>query len=130
MAKSFENYYVDIDYRGEKDSSGNLKKYVDEGALEQSMKLWLASSTGEKLRRRNGGYLLKHLQKPMTEDRAKEIKTSIQSGIERDFQPRLQLLSVEVTPMFSQKKWKVQIVGYSPVLKKAIAVDQIINNLV
>ncbi|MDA3856324.1 MAG: hypothetical protein PF569_08760 [Candidatus Woesearchaeota archaeon] len=128
--KTFKNYYMDIDYTGKKTTTGDIYTYTDSDALQQAFRLWLTESKGEKLRKQVGGYLIPHLQKPMTPERIGDIKRSIKNGLSQEFKPRVQILSLEVTPIYNLKQWQIDALVYTPLLKDAVLVQERINNLV
>jgi len=129
MSNNFEGYFTDIDFSGKKTLNGDITKYEDDNAFAQAFKFWLASSKGERLRKNKGGVLLPHLQKPMSETRRLDIVASIKNGLENDFK-QLNLLKLSVTPDYQKRQWKIIVVGYSPILKRAVFLNETVNNFV
>lgn len=128
--KTFTKFFFDIDYRGETNSNGDIKTYIDEEALNQAFKLWIAESKGERLRTNSGGYLLRHLQKPMNEERARTIERAIKVGLSQDFSPYISVIELTVTPLYKEKKWDIQLIAYVNLLKRAVLIQEKVNNLI
>lgn len=127
--KKFENYYIDIDYQGSLGSNGDIKKLIDDDALKQAFRFWLASSKGERLRSKTGGYVLPHLKKPINEERKRAIKRAILQGLRQDFTPYLEVIKIDVIPNYNKKQWTIEVVFYAPELKRAIRVSENLNTL-
>jgi hypothetical protein len=118
---NLSNQFYDTYWQGGFNGSGNIKEVWGNEALTNSMIVWLSSSQGDYLRNpQMGGWLTKHLVKPMSETRRKLILNDLQSGIYSEFTPGLQNVVVTVTPNYIQKYWTITVQGYSPDVKDNI----------
>lgn len=123
--KRLKKYVYDIDYQGLRDDKGGLKHVWNEEALNQSIKLWIASFKGDVVRQFNrGGYITYWILKPMTQDIAERIKMSIQDGFYQDFTPYLEIQTLKVEPNFAQRYWYIYMEVYSNALKLLTTVEE------
>ena len=83
-------------------------------ALDNAIKMWLASMEGEIIRQPNrGGYLRPLLTKPMHEINQDELEMTIRDGFDQDMNPYLQILDLQVTPDYSNQTWQLYMRVYS-----------------
>lgn len=123
--KQFEPHIFDYDYRGTVDVKGNLKQLWGKDALDQSLKMWIASMKGESIRNPNrGGFLLAWLLKPITETTVEDIKMTIRDGIYQDFRPYLRIIDLVVEPNYEKRYWYIELKVYSPDLKVQTTVSE------
>jgi len=121
----------DHSYSGGIDSSGNIEQLWGEDALNNSLKMWLASFTGEILRQpQRGGYLMYWLLKPMSEKNIKNIKMTLQDGFNQDFSPYLEVYNLNVEPLYDERCWHIQMEVYSHTYKVRTIIDEKIKNRV
>lgn len=124
--------YFAVDYAasGAIDNQGNLKVYTDLDAIHNSMKLWLASFRGEKMRMPGkGGPILRALFKPMSDEAALEIRRGVQEGLRNDFSPPITTTSIEVTPDYEHDTYIISVRGYCPSYRAQIAFDEKVRKL-
>lgn len=102
--------YVDFSYDSGMTESGELITLSGRDAVENSLRLWLYSFFGERIRLPKwGGYITRWIYQPLTIDSAMTIKSAIISGIEDEFRPMLQLSSLEVTPDLESDCWIIEM---------------------
>lgn len=131
MSDSKQIYVFDTDYSGYVKPNGQINEYWGESALNQSIKLWLASYKGDVVRDpRRGGYLTGMLAKPMNIVWADSIKMAIRDGIEQDFEPQLEVRLIQVEPNYEKKYWRIYLEVYAPSLKISTTVDEKIKSKV
>jgi hypothetical protein len=119
----------DISYDGLIETTGELKQVWGLNALNNAIKMWLASFSGEILRQpTKGGYLMNWLMKPMSEDNAERIKMGIRDGINQDFIPFVEILNLEVTPNYEYRYWHIVLTVYSDDLKMRTEISENIKN--
>lgn len=122
---STETKYIDIP------TTGNIKKgdYLENNdALDNAFRIWISSSKNEYLRRSGGNWLLRHIGKPMNSARTQEIKRSIQTGIATNFEPRLNILDLQVVADYSKRRYIITLVAYSESLRVGINQTYLVNN--
>lgn len=121
----------DFSYLGSTDSKGQIKTVVLEEALNQSIKLWIASQEGDLVNFPDrGGYIFELLLRPMKEVDEDEISESLKFGLDRDFFPFLEVVSLDVSPNYEQRYWEINAVFFSPELNYQLEFsEKIINQL-
>ena len=123
--KRFQTNIFDHDYKGSIDANGAITQLWGEAALNQSIKLWIASFTGDIVRdSRRGGYITYWLMKPMNTDSIDRVKMAIKDGIYQDFEPTLVIDLLQVEADFENRQWHIYIEVYSPTLKVRAVVDE------
>jgi len=121
----------DLNLTGGADPYGHIKDAWGADALNNAIKMWIASYRGEAIRNPNsGGYITQWLMKPMNEANIPSITMSIKDGIEQDFSPSLTINAVTVTPNYVQRYWKIYLDVYSSDLKIRTQVSANIKNQV
>jgi len=121
----------DLSLTGGADPYGHIKDVWGADALNNAIKMWIASYRGEAIRNPNsGGYITQWLMKPMNEANIPSITMSIKDGIEQDFSPSLTINAVTVTPNYVQRYWKIYLDVYSSDLKIRTQVSANIKNQV
>ena len=114
---SNENYpiFYDFDYRGGVDATGAMRQVWNEGALNNAIKMWLASYTGEIIRRpQSGGYVTSALTTPMGQVDSGDLEEDIRAGLSADFRPLLRVQQLTVTPDYENRVWSIYLSVYSP----------------
>lgn len=123
--KRFQTNIFDHHYQGLIDANGAIVQLWGEAALNQSIKLWLASFQGEIVRDpRRGGYISYWFMKPMATDNIDKIKMALKDGIYQDFEPALVIDLLQVEADFENRQWHIYIEVYSPSLKVRAIVDE------
>lgn len=121
----------DFHYLGSTDSKGQIKKVEFDDALTQSIKFWIASEQGDVVNFPDrGGYVYELLLRPMKETDIDEVEGAIRLGIERDFFPFLEIISLNVEANFEQRFWRIDAVFYSPDLNYQLNFTEKIRNQV
>jgi hypothetical protein len=110
------------------DANGQVKILYNNEALSNAFTMWLLSSKGDNLKSIAGGYLVQHIGKPMSLDRANAIKTSILIGLDTDFRPEITVVSLDVTPDYKNNRWVITLIGYNSDLNIGITSINRINN--
>ncbi len=115
--------YKDFSIDATLTDQGNLKVLSGQDALENALRLWIASFRGEINRKPyKGGYVTRWLTKPMTETVKDDIREAIIDGISDDFFPSVKLRSVEVLPNYDKGFWEIHVSGYSPEVEEYVNV--------
>jgi hypothetical protein len=128
MAISENKVLYDVDYLGIINVDGTIKELWGEEALNASIKLWIASNVGEIVRDPNrGGYISRHLARPMREADIDNIKMAIRDGIHQDFAPHLQIEDLRVEADYENRRWKMYLEVYSPDLNISATIDESIK---
>jgi hypothetical protein len=100
--------YSDADSRLKKTSTGNVLVKYDEDVIEQSIKTIFATISGERVRSPFGSNLIRFLFDPMNKTTTKRIRRTILGSIEQ-YEPRVELLNVEVIPFYDNHYYEVII---------------------
>lgn len=102
--------YVDFSYDADIQPNGDLRLLQDYEAIQNSLRLWLYSLRGERIRRPTwGGYVTRWLFKPMSSNTADNIQYAILTGLKEEFSPALQIQEVNVTPDYEDKSWTIEV---------------------
>lgn len=118
-------YIYDHDYTGRINSNGEINQLWGERALQQSIKMWIASYEGDVIRNPiRGGYVTQWFLKPMQQVDDDDVIMSIRDGFEQDFTPYLELKRIEVRPNYEERYWEIYMEVYSSDLKVATVVDE------
>lgn len=96
-----------------RDSDGELHKKRQNEALLQAILIWATSGKGEKIRSTTGGVVYKHLGALMSDETAQSIKQDITYGLEHEFEPNLTVVYCNVTPVYKEQLYKIDIVAYN-----------------
>ena len=121
----------DHHYEGGIDKNGIIKQVWDSEALNNSIKMWLASFSGEIIRNPSkGGYVMSWLLKPMSQVNKENLEMAIRDGFYQDFTPYLEILNLNVEPNYEYRYWHIQLEAYSPNLKLRVNVSEKIKNRV
>ncbi|KKM77100.1 hypothetical protein LCGC14_1373480, partial [marine sediment metagenome] len=121
----------DISYKGTIGLSGEVEQLWGVDALNNAVRMWLASFSGEIVRQPGkGGYLMKWLMKPMNELSIDRIRMGIRNGLNQDFTPFLEILSLEVVPNYEHRYWIIILSVYSNDLKIRTDISVNIKNRV
>ena len=106
---------VDYDYTGGFDTSGYMKILYDADAVENALKMWIVSLTGDIVRYGGyGGYIYSALGRTLNEDTADDIRLIMLQGLEVNFAPYLEVLELNVTPNYEEKLYEIQLDAYTP----------------
>lgn len=133
MSDAITDYPIvyDVSLDGKVKKNGEISQVWNKEALVNALKMWIASYKGEYIRNPEaGGYVTKHLMKPMRQDGIDAIKSSIRNGISDDFRPFLRIRQLEVVPNYEKRYWRIYMEVYSPDLKVDATVDEKIKNQV
>ena len=120
--------YFDSPIYKQVDSNGQLTISYNSEALSTAFTLWLVSGKGDNLKSVNGGYLKRHLGKPMSEQRANEIRRSILVGMENEFKPAITVVDLKVISDFKKNRWIITLIGYNEQLNIGITSVNAVNN--
>lgn len=121
----------DFDYQGGLTNQGAIKEVWNEEALNNSIKMWLASYTNEVVRRPGvGGRLTSLINTPMNQADVDAISAGIELGITTDFRPFVRLKNLKVTPDYENRTWSIYMEIYSPDKGIYTTVSEKIRNLV
>lgn len=125
-----QKYYADYSSTGEIEANGNLRLLVGSEAVENALRMWMTCFRGEMIRRPDiGGYVVQWLMKPLSEDVGIRIKEAIEDGLYEDFQPRVQITSLVVTPNYEKEYWKIELEGYCPAVKEEFSLSEKLRRL-
>lgn len=126
--KYADNLYLDYPMIKEIKDNGELKTYRNSDALAQAIKIWLSSSYGEKIRSRSGGVLIPYIGKLLTVENANDMKNAILFGLQNDFNPKIEVVSIKVNPNVEKRRWEIEIIGYNPTLAIGVNTRVIVSN--
>jgi hypothetical protein len=123
--EQLKKYIYDVDYRARTEVNGGLKYFWNDKALNQSVKLWLASFKGEIIREpERGGYITYWLMHPMNKENIDNIETSIYDGFYQDFRPYLEIRKLKVEPNFAERYWYIYMEVFSTFLNLETTVEE------
>lgn len=112
---SIQYEVFDFDYSGEFNLNGNLKKVYNREAIENALRMWLCSLRGEIVRfPESGGFLFNLLYRPMDENLIENYKLEILQGFNEDFEPRANIISLNLEPNFSTRVWQIDLTIFIP----------------
>ena len=120
----------DHDLKGGINDNGEINQIWEKDALNNAIKLWIASFKGEMIRRPNrGGYITRWLLKPMQSTDIDQIKMALRDGLEQDFVPYLEILDLSIIPDYENRQWKFYMEVYAPDLKIKTIISERIKSL-
>jgi hypothetical protein len=112
------------------DSLGSIPVLTDQDALVNCINLWICSFRGERLYRpREGGIIADALLKPISDDRADQMRDDLIDGLAYQFMPHVVTESCTVTPDYDRGCYNIEIRGYCPALKVSVYHNVSINSL-
>jgi phage baseplate assembly protein W len=112
------------------DSLGNIPVLTDQDALINCINLWICSFRGERLYRPNeGGIIADALLKPISDDRANQMRDELIDGLAYRFNPHVAVQTCTVTPDYERGCYNIEIRGYCPALKVSLYHNVSINSL-
>lgn len=123
--KRLKSYIFDYHYLGYTNPRGELQHLWEEEALNQSIKLWIASFKGDAIRKpARGGHVNKLFMQPMKADDEDKVTMAIRDGLFQDFEPHLEIVVLDVTPNLEDRYWELYMEVYSPTLKVKTSVNE------
>ncbi|MFW6225386.1 MAG: hypothetical protein ACOC3V_00340 [bacterium] len=123
--EQLKKYIYDVDYRARTEINGGLKYIWNDEALNQSVKLWLASFKGEIVRDPSrSGYITYWLMRPMNEAVIDNIETAIYDGFYQDFRPYLEIRTLKIEPNYAERYWYIYMEVYSTYLNLETTVEE------
>ena len=118
----------DILYSG--GPEGALTETWNKDAFINSLKIWLASFSGEVMHNpTRGGYLTQFLMKPMNEINLEHMRDTIRVGLLNDFTPKVEVSYVQIIPHFKERYWEINVSVYSPDLKQQIDLSEQLRSM-
>lgn len=112
------------------DTQGNLRLYYNVDAIHNSLRIWLASFRGEKLRMPNkGGLVIRHLFKTMSDESALALSLAIREGLKTDFSPSIIASDVSVIPDYENSWYNITVKGYCPAFRTDISYEDKMRKL-
>jgi hypothetical protein len=112
------------------DSLGNIPVLTDQDALVNCINLWICSFRGERLYRpREGGIIADALLKPVSGERAEQMKADLTDGLAYQFTPHVVVESCTVEPDYERGRYDIEIRGHCPALKVSLYHNVSINSL-
>ena len=115
---------VIVDYPGTGemiDPQGNIPVLTDQEALINAINLWVSSFRGERLYRPDdGGVIIHNLLKPMSDERANNIKNEIIDGLMYKFTPFVKVNECTVDADYLSNTYWIIVKGYCPALQTSI----------
>jgi hypothetical protein len=112
--------FIDIPISGTVANTGKPGLLYNNDALSNAFQIWVGSTGTDSVRSKKGGYIIKHLGKPLTNERANDIQGSIKLGIKEDFKPELKIIKLEVEALKTIRMWRIKLIAYSPILQIGI----------
>jgi len=120
----FELMAVIVDFPGTGkmlNAQGNIPVLSDQSALINAINLWISSFRGERLYRPNdGGIITEHLLKPMSDDRANDIRDDLTDGLAHHFTPHVLVSECTVVPDYERSTYWITVTGFCPALRVSI----------
>lgn len=112
------------------DALGNIPVLTDQDALINCINLWICSFRGERLYRpREGGIIADALLKPISDERANQMKADLVDGLAYQFTPHVIVESCTVSPDYERGCYNIEIRGRCPALKVSLYHNVSINSL-
>jgi hypothetical protein len=112
------------------DSLGNIPVLTDQDALINCINLWICSFRGERLYRpKEGGIIADALLKPISDDRASQMRDALIDGLAYQFVPHVVVSMCNVVPDYERGCYNIEIRGYCPALKVSLYNNVSINSL-
>jgi hypothetical protein len=112
------------------DSLGNIPVLGSQESLINAINLWICSFRGERLYRpEEGGIIADALLKPISDDRAKQMKNDLIDGLAYQFMPHVVVNTCNVVPDYERRCYSIEIRGYCPALKVSLYHNVSINSL-
>ena len=109
----------------------NIIEVWNQEALNNAVLVWLTVFKGEIVRQpETGGLLVSLLTKPMSEENRENIENELRYELEESFNPALMIESINVTPDYIERKWVIEVSGYSPTYKIPFSLEESIKNLI
>lgn len=107
MQKKFMDFplYKDVT------QNGQLKINNQSDALTESIILWATSGKNEKIRSLSGGILTKYIGKILDVNVINDIKTDLMVGLNREFEPPLEVISCEIIPNYDNNTYVVELIA-------------------
>jgi hypothetical protein len=122
------NSIIDFSLTGGTDTSGKIQEFSGKKAFENAILLWLTSMQGDTVREPfSGGYVYPYLLKPLSDDNADAIQETIVDGLHEDFPSQINVQAVQVVPNYKNRRWDINVIGYSPVYNTSVNVEVSIN---
>lgn len=113
------------------DFLGNISVLSNQDALVNCINLWICSFRGERLYRPNeGGVISDALLKPISDERALQMRDDLIDGLAYQFTPHIIVNSCIVVPDYSSGCYRIEIKGYCPALKIALYHNISVGSLV
>ena len=123
--KRLKSYIFDYHYLGYTNTRGELQHLWEEDALNQSIKLWIASFKGDVIRNPGrGGYINKLFMQPMKITDKDRVIMVIKNGLFQDFEPHLEIIALDVIPNLQNNYWELYMEVYSPSLRVKTSVSE------
>jgi hypothetical protein len=115
MDSNFSKQILFTDYSLERRTTaeGEVKRYYNENALAQAIKVWLASGRGEKTRTVGAGWVMPFIGKALSKENAESLRQNIVLGLTTDFSPALTITSCIVIPNVEKNIWIINVQGYN-----------------
>jgi hypothetical protein len=112
------------------DALGNIPVLTDQDALINCINLWICSFQGERLYRpREGGVIADALLKPISDERAEQMRADLVDGLAYQFTPHVVVELCVVSPDYEKGCYNIEIRGYCPSLKVSLYHNVSINSL-
>lgn len=112
------------------DAKGIIKQVWGKDALANAVKVWLALSQGEIIRRpTDGGVLMKYLSKTMSPTNQINMQNDIIRSLTEDFAPSLTQVQVSVTPEYDQRCWSIYVMAYCSAIKDSLDLQLLVRSL-
>lgn len=123
--------YVDYTYDSQILETGELKTLSGYEAIQNSLKLWLYSLRGERIRNPEwGGYITRWLFKPLSVETMDKLQFSLLIGLREEFTPRLIINNVTVTPDYENESWIIEIDATLPTTSENVRVIENVRRIV
>lgn len=118
MKRTGNQLIFDYSYKGGLDAQGRIVEQWQEEALKNSIRLWIGSFEGDIIGQPyRGGKVMRFLLKPMGQVNLKQFSGAMKKSFNDEFGGFAKMESLEITPVFNERKWEVSMVVSSYTLK-------------
>ena len=118
------NTLFDMAINGHFTPEGSMAYLTNSEALGNAIKVWLCTPRGDLVRNsQKGSFVYEYMNVPMTKENANALKSDITNALLNDFQPPLQVITLDVQPDPVKRKWMISGSFYSRTYNLSASLD-------
>lgn len=118
----------DYYFQGGVDLQGRIAETWQEEALKNAVRMWIASYQGDFIGRPNrGGKVMRYLLRPMNSVNVKMFTAAMRKDFDDEFDGVAEIEQLHITPMYTERKWKVNMAVSSYPLKLKTEIEDYIK---